>query len=286
MLLGMKDAALQLLLRGSLAGVFDDPAWTAVLVLLTALAVAVSVYVYLKTRSRRSISYRQEITEVGNIQPDAGDKVTISYDGHPVSNVFLVEVTLINSGNEAIRAEDFDEPIKLHFGEAKPMSVDVTDTWPEELEVHLAIAEHEVSLTPLLMNEGDELTFKVLVRDFESVARLRGRIVGIPELNDAKAQEERIQSWRKALLYNSLFVTTAAAAAIALVGGVAGVFAGKTASESQHAIIYLRKGNPGPPSICGDITRRAHGRVFVNLPQGGYTMVHGSEITAVRENSC
>jgi len=99
----------------------------------------VAYWVYRAQRSKREITY-QVISDapVINIDKAVADRVTITLDGDPVTTeVRLVVLKLWNSGNTAVRREDYDESLVLTFNGGTVVSWDVLETTPPELKTYL-----------------------------------------------------------------------------------------------------------------------------------------------------
>ncbi len=96
--------------------------------------------------------------------PDVASSLTAFWQGRPVSNVRLVEISVNNTGHEAIRPDDFATDLNLviadgdgEFLEAHSISAD-----PSILSPDIQVTTNRVSIKPILLNSGDGFTLRVV----------------------------------------------------------------------------------------------------------------------------
>lgn len=140
---------------------------------------------FLKQRRKKALSYEiLSQTPLLSVKEEVKGKVEILFDKKPVQQVHLVEIRLVNSGNVPIKAEEFERPINLSFGEeAQIFTAEVAETTPKSLRAKVVIEKKIVVLQPTLLNEGDSIKLKMLVAKFAKV-NLDGRIVGVKEISE------------------------------------------------------------------------------------------------------
>lgn len=215
-----------------------------------------------------------QVTQLVNIHSEARDRITIHFEGEQIKQVHLIEVLLKNSGNVPIRPEDFERPITVQFeAGAMPLTVDMGGKTPSELTPEFQLIENGVQLQPLLLNAGDSLKLKILVRDFTGQIAFDYRIVGISQLVDARAQAER--SWNRRLFgaqesfYRVMLVAVTVGTGLAIVtSSVGDLFSDSrtrgpipTYAPFEYGVT-LRKGEV----ICAR-------SVFLNEPREGQVIV-------------
>jgi hypothetical protein len=274
---------------GSFNDVIGSPAWTVAATVLAAVAIGVSVYLSRRGRSRKELTYAKQVTQLVSIHDEGLGRISIHYEDEPVERAYLIELSLRNSGNVPIVEDDFDRPFTVTFGRATPMTLDIGETKPPELNPSLEMDENSVSIQPLLLNPGDELTFKVLVRDFDGEATLHGRIVGVRELVDARLQAERAASWRRAFAATPITSWLAALFSVVLV--VLALVSSLNRDEptekaDSHTLFHVESGPQGSDAICGDLRGVDGDDVEILLPSGGYTVVGDEELGKVAANAC
>jgi hypothetical protein len=163
-----------------------DPMWQFIGVVLALAAICVSVVLYLLQRRRKALVYEfLSRTPLLSMKEEVEGKLQILFDGEPVSDVHLVVVKIVNSGNVPITAHDYERPLALSVGaKAKILTAEVSETVPESLQALATIGPDrtDVVLTPVLLNGGDSATIKMLVSQFSGGIRVDGRIVGVKDI--------------------------------------------------------------------------------------------------------
>lgn len=161
-----------------------DNIWEFVGVVLALITASLSA---LWTWRRREL---KELTRMWRVSPllEVGSKVqaeiSITFRGFPVRSLQLHEVGFVSTGNRPIARADFDQPIRISFGEkAQVLSWRISASRPLELPVQL-LKEHAegatvrtVSIEPLLLNAGDGFSIEFLVEGdalLETLCRISG----------------------------------------------------------------------------------------------------------------
>lgn len=169
-----------MLISSDIGDVLRSPVWTVLATLLTAAAIAVTVFLHRRQRSRKSLACEISVIGLVSVHSAAEGRVQIHFEGEQVECVHLVEAHVENTGNVPVPRGDFERPISFHLGAgATALTVDVSNKTPLELTGEITLSGNEVSLMPLLLNPGDGLTLKILVRNLRDEVRCQYRIVGI-----------------------------------------------------------------------------------------------------------
>ncbi len=136
-------------------------------------------------------------------------RLQILFDGKAVTDVRLVMITVNNSGNEPIRADDFERALRFSWAEpARILTAEVVEVSPESLQPTIKAGVNEIVVDPLLLNRGDRLRIKTLINQGGKLS-VDARVVGVKRIQRAVASGE-VASARRVLF-------------IAL-GGIAGLF--------------------------------------------------------------
>src|SRR5947208_7078313 len=119
--------------------IWHDTAFQFVVIAVVTLLAAVitsfiSFWIFRKQRNRKEISYEVvSNAPIASINKEVKDKVEILYEGKPVKDLSLLVLKVWNSGNVAVKPEDFIEPIKFKFEGRTIISRDLLDTEPKDL---------------------------------------------------------------------------------------------------------------------------------------------------------
>ncbi len=177
--------------------ILRDPLWQFIAVILTSLTILISYFLYRKQRQRKALSYEiLSLTPLLSMNEEVKGKLEIRFSGEPVQQVHLVQIKITNSGNVPIVATDYERQVNLSFGEkAKILTVEVVETTPKSLQVAVQKtiegSKEKALLPPILMNQGDSFTFKMLVSSFAKPITIDGRIVGVKEIAKASKSSRR-----------------------------------------------------------------------------------------------
>src|ERR1700719_931904 len=144
------------------------------------LTVLASIIIYQLQKRKKNLSY----TILSNIElltknEKVTGKVQVLYEGHEVNNIQVLTLKLFNGGNTSIDKTDFNEDIKIEFpSPTKILSVELVSTRPKDLSVSCDdISPNGVIIFPLLLNGGDEITYKFIgdgeLKDFTITGRIK-----------------------------------------------------------------------------------------------------------------
>jgi hypothetical protein len=163
--------------------VFLDSNSDLVMIILTVAVVVLAALAL--PRRRRALSY-QVLSEAPlvSIRADPEKKISVMYDGKPVTNVFLVHVRVINSGSQEIVVSDYEEPVKLTLNpEALVMAPGIAEASAPELDLEPTVEGPSVVLAPKLLNKREWAVVQVLVANYRPGSlRIGGRIRGISQI--------------------------------------------------------------------------------------------------------
>ena len=158
------------------------------------------------------------------IHGEVREKIKVYYKDELVTNVFLTQVKIRNSGNVPIKKEDVVEPVTLEFSEeTNIVDWDVIDTAPKELKLDLQIGEKEnqIQCNFGLLNEREEATLQIICFGKESqTPKVRARIAGAKiEFTSLESQSEIRWKARKGLAW-MVFGSTMLIMALLLASGI------------------------------------------------------------------
>lgn len=269
--------------------VLGSPVWTVLATLLAGVAIAVTVILYRRQRSRKSLSYEINVTRLVSVHSAAKDRIRIYYDDEQIEQAQLVEVRISNSGNVPILASEFEQPLSLRFGDrAAPLTAEVSSSAPAELGAEVFIQEHAVTLRPLLLNPGDELTLKIFVRNLMGRVVCQSRIVGVSHLTDAGREVQRsplAQFMAEPIIASLIAIlTTIVALILFLSTGTLGRLVDSEPSRpaSVNTLFVLDNGQ----RVCADSYQPRFGRLRMIDTQGRYWSISRRRISRFVSNGC
>jgi hypothetical protein len=141
------------------------------------------------------------------------EKAQFLFNGQKIEYATLATIRITNYGREAIRAADYNAPLKFYFNNADVLGTEIIKTEPKNLNVSLKFDSKNVFLEPVLLNNKDEVTFNVLLSQFDGNISVFSRIAGIKRIFNA---EEAIMT-RFPFLLRSSAIAAAIASSIAYI---------------------------------------------------------------------
>jgi hypothetical protein len=168
---------------------FRDQIWEFVGVVVSVLALGVAIFAIRSQRRRKSLGYWFASDRPVLYLFDQGlkDRLTLSLDGKAVQGLSTFELALFNDGNVPILPSDYAEPVRIELeGSSKVLAVAIADSHPPNLGVSIEADGQFFTVSPILLNPGDEYVVQFLVdkphRDHFTLPSVRGRIVGVTEI--------------------------------------------------------------------------------------------------------
>jgi hypothetical protein len=164
-----------------------------ILILLT------SITIFYKSRKIKKLSYSiLTDTTINPHNKELSGRIKLCYEETPdkfipMGDGRLFILKIINDGNESIKPSDFVEPISISLDPSVTILDKAIITSPDALkEPKLDTYENNIILEPLLLNERDFVTIKLLLIGLKEKTgfKLRARIVGI---SDIKSLEKEIR---------------------------------------------------------------------------------------------
>jgi hypothetical protein len=167
-----------------------DPIWqgigAAIGLIGVVSAIILGVVLFRLQRRRKELGYRVlSETRVVSVEAAVGERVQILYEGQPVSNVYLVVVELVNSGNQPIIPDDYHYPLHIGLGQgARVLAAEQVSSKPNGITAPVSITEslERVRVDPVLLNAGDSLGLKFLVTQYGGNLDVDARVVGVREI--------------------------------------------------------------------------------------------------------
>jgi len=150
--------------------------------LLTLISIGLTIYIYFKNKKKKELSY-QEVSSTPLIKK-IHNKVRIHVDDQEIrEDLYLVVLKIFNSGNEAIKKDDFEKDILIKFTDgyrnSKVFDAEIYLTTPSDIQCDLYNQEYgkQLGFKPILLNPGEGLTIKLLVSKYDKIS-IKSRIVG------------------------------------------------------------------------------------------------------------
>lgn len=161
-----------------------DPVWQFVGSVLAVAALMATFVIYQLQRQRKSLSYELiSKTHLLTVREELEGKLQVLYEGEPARSLSILVLKLWNSGNQPLLASEYERPVSFCLGkDARVLSADITNREPSAVAVNIGTRENHLVMEPTLLNPGDAITFKLLVRDVGADISPDARIVGVKSI--------------------------------------------------------------------------------------------------------
>jgi hypothetical protein len=181
----------------------------------TTIGVLVSILLWHLNQRRKAVSYTvMRHHPLLNLSGAARNDMDIRFAGHSISDAYLIVIRIINTGHLPIAVSDYQTALSVLLNPgANIVAASIIETTPVDLEERVKhedksksliqeIEGEKVTLTPVLLNDGDSITVQMLARNAMGGVSVRGHVQGIKRIN--QWHESRI--WSKFLIQLGAFI--------------------------------------------------------------------------------
>lgn len=146
------------------------------------LGIVAIYFSFISWRDRRGhAQFQYVVTTATKLVPTAWTgSLELIHDGEPVRDPWLVIARIVNVGDRAIKAEDYETPLRLKLvGSLGVASVNQTGQRPADLTPPLERDGDSVHVLPTLFNPGDMIELQVLTTGQPTKVELGGRLTEV-----------------------------------------------------------------------------------------------------------
>ena len=196
-----------------------DPIWQFIGALLALAGIVAGVRIYQLQRKEKKLSYEVLVdNELLTSSEELQGKIRIFFGKKTVQNVHLLIVKITNDGDIPIAPSDFYEALTFLFSDTtKLLSVEVTECYPISLKVEVQHNNNCVFISPVLLNNGDFFTLKLMLSQYDGNLKVTSRIIGVDSIQDTKASELSGRN-RKLLTISTIFIAIGILSLILVIG--------------------------------------------------------------------
>lgn len=174
--------------------ILRDQIWQFIGACFSIIAIFVTVYFFILQKKKKTLSYCiLTNTRLLTVDEAIKGELKIIYDGVVIQDVVLLVVKIFNSGNVPIISPDFEESLSFDFGQkTRILSVEIVDATPSILSPVLTINnQSELIIHPMLLNEKDGFSIKLLLTEYENCVTPKARIIGVKNINEIKKTKNK-----------------------------------------------------------------------------------------------
>lgn len=244
--------------------ILRDNTWQFVGAIFSALAILVTYNIFFLEREVKELQVViLASTSLVEVEQSITEDIKVLYKDQPIANLSLVQVKVENSGNQAIREEDYAQPIKFVFpSQAEIVEAVVLESSPPNIGITVQMEQNTAILSPVLLNEEDQVIIRLLVVNVptnydEQPFEVNARIAEVKDIHVVSAIEGREKEPNRLL-------ETVAVLAAAAVGFVADHMVSKF-DPAKRLIIH--SATYGAESVTKDVTQLLSSKISAGEPQ-------------------
>ena len=126
--------------------------------------IAWGIYIYIQQQQIKALQVVILANDlVVDVDTEFAEKVQISYEEQSIDNLSLVQIMIVNTGNQAIRSIDYEQPIRIILKEGIFVEAEIVTTQPNHLGISIQKTETHVTLSEVLLNTGNRVIIKFLI---------------------------------------------------------------------------------------------------------------------------
>lgn len=157
-----------------------DELWQFIGAVFAFIAIIVSVIIFLFQRTRKEISY--QFFTVKMIEAGFSEYIKIRYKNTLLKEIHSSSITIANTGNIPITANDFHDNVVIEFRKnIFILGAKIVQTHPEGIDVKLDVSDNQIVIEKTLLNDGDRIVVGVLSK--EPIDRkdllIKARVAGV-----------------------------------------------------------------------------------------------------------
>lgn len=147
--------------------------WGVIIAILSLLAVIILGVIQIRStqKPKKEIKcFHLASTPLFTVDNRYKDDLSISYKGEKIDDATSVILRVDNSGQSAVKVDDFTRPITFQFAQdAKIINAVISDQKPSNINANISYEGNTnvIELTPLLMNSGDSIEISALISLFD-----------------------------------------------------------------------------------------------------------------------
>lgn len=149
--------------------ILRDQIWDFIGAIIGAVALVATIIIYSLQKNKKALSYEiVSKTSLLSTKEKLEGKLKILYNDILVQNIKIFEIKVINTGQIAIAASDYERPLCFQFDEkSNVLATEIIETSPKSLTTELTVDRNNVVVKPMLMNAKDYMLVKFVVADYE-----------------------------------------------------------------------------------------------------------------------
>jgi hypothetical protein len=158
-----------------------NDARNAIAIAAIVISAAIAITLFRLNRKRKTLVYEYlSMSRLVSLPEQRSGRIRVLVDETPVMDVGLVQIGILNSGTDPIKAIDFVRPVSFSVAApARIVEASISEENPPTIAAELEVDDHRATLAATLLNAGDSLVLKLLIADFDGAISIDARIEGV-----------------------------------------------------------------------------------------------------------
>jgi hypothetical protein len=156
--------------------------WSIAGVVIGLVSIGIATAIALVQRRSKRLAF--EVLSRTQLVGTSGDipELDVSFRGERVTNVEVIDLRILNTGNLAVSSSDYERPIRVSFGaESSVLTAEVVRVHPTSLRMACQPDGDGFVLEPVMLNGGDWVRVRTLVSRAGKVSA-DSRILGVSQI--------------------------------------------------------------------------------------------------------
>lgn len=160
----------------------DSPLWQGISGLLAMGSIVAGFVIYKLQRPIRKLRCAIDGPKALLLSSSSSMALKITLDDREIVDPRVWTFLISNEGRSEVTRTDFAEPLSISFeGICTLYAVGIDRQSPPELGAQISIQENKISLSPLLLNQGDSLVLSAITSQSpqQAIPQVRARVSGM-----------------------------------------------------------------------------------------------------------
>ena len=165
--------------------------WGVIATILVGTVPATVIY-FIQARRKSLKIVKVSSAPLIKIDDKFADDLEVIFQGEKIKDATSIVLRIINSGNQAITKNDFEDSIVIMFNcNTEIIKTEILKMQPKNIKPKFEVEKNNIALKPLLINPQDNIEISAIVSSFDGKIDVAGRIKDIKEI---KIEDENSKS--------------------------------------------------------------------------------------------
>lgn len=167
--------------------------WTIISAIAAVLALVIPIGLFMFSRERKALTIETvSSASVADLRDPGLSVLKLAYKDQPISQVTTATIAVSNTGTQPIEIRDFERPLVIKFsGPDSTLAVTLSEREPSNLMPEVTLGSSDVTISPLLLNPGDQFRLNIVLRGDFTEPLVDARLAGVRGVSPTMLKKER-----------------------------------------------------------------------------------------------